>query len=231
MKQLLTSAIILKRTDYSEADRILTLLTPDYGKISLLAKGVRKVKSKLAGGIELFSVSEITYIRGRGEVGTLLSTRLVRHYDKIVQDLQRTMLGYELIKRLNKVTEDEPEEDYFNLLRQAFEALNNFEVPLEFITFWFDAGLLRLSGHTPNLLTDKQGNKLEATLQYAFDYEYTAFRAAPGEGYFTATHIKFLRLAFAGNSPEVLCKIQGGNQLITDCQPLASWMRSNMLAS
>jgi len=39
----------LSRTDYGEADRILTVLTPDYGKLRLLAKGVRKVKSKLGG--------------------------------------------------------------------------------------------------------------------------------------------------------------------------------------
>ena len=61
-----TSAIILKRVDYGEADRILTLLTPDHGKLSLMAKGVRKIKSKLAGGIELFSISTITFAEGRG---------------------------------------------------------------------------------------------------------------------------------------------------------------------
>ena len=57
MKQLVTEVIILARTDYGEADRILTVLSPEYGKLRLLAKGVRRVKSKLAGGIELFSVS------------------------------------------------------------------------------------------------------------------------------------------------------------------------------
>jgi recombinational DNA repair protein (RecF pathway) len=57
---------------------------PDSGKLSLMAKGVRKVKSKLAGGIELFSTSEITYIPGRGSVGTLVSSRLMRHYGGIV---------------------------------------------------------------------------------------------------------------------------------------------------
>ena len=54
-KDLRTKAIVLRRTDYGEADRILQLLTPS-GKRSVIARGVRKEKSKLAGGIELFSV-------------------------------------------------------------------------------------------------------------------------------------------------------------------------------
>jgi DNA repair protein RecO (recombination protein O) len=73
MQQLQTRGIILSRTDFGEADRILTVLTPQQGKLRLMAKGVRKIKSKLAGGIELFSVSDITYIRGKGELGTLIS--------------------------------------------------------------------------------------------------------------------------------------------------------------
>jgi hypothetical protein len=105
MNQLTTQGIILGRTDYGEADRILTMLTPDHGKLRLMAKGVRRVRSKLAGGIELFSVSDVTYIKGRGDIGTLISTRLVRYYKYIVSDINRTMLGYDLIKLLNKVTE------------------------------------------------------------------------------------------------------------------------------
>src|SRR5664279_3509870 len=125
MRQIVSEAIILNRIDYGEADRILTLLTPDYGKLSLVAKGVRRIKSKLAGGIELFSVSDITFIKGRGEIGTLVSTRLKKHYGAIVTDYERTMLGYELIKRLHRVTEDQTESEYFDLLREAFEALND----------------------------------------------------------------------------------------------------------
>lgn len=219
MNQLVTKAIILSRTDYGEADRILTMLTPDYGKITLLGKGVRRVKSKLAGGIELFSVSEITFIKGRGEVGTLVSTRLVRHYEKIVSDLDRTMLGYELIQRLNKVTESETEQEYFDLMQQALEALNDKTVPLDLIRFWFTVQLLRLAGHTPNLRTDDQGNKLAADQLYGFNSDSVSFVTA-AQGRFGADHIKFLRLAFAGNTAGVLSQVQGNKALIQDVLPL-----------
>lgn len=214
MKQLVTQAIVLKRTDYGEADRILTLLTPDYGKLAVLARGVRRVKSKLAGGIELFSVSEITFIKGRGDVSTLVSTRLVRHYEKIVSNLERTMLGYELIKQLNKITEDEPEPEYFELLHVTFEALNDNEIALEIIRFWFAAQLLRLGGHTPNLQTDTAGERLQPDQLYNFDTEGMTFTASPNHGRFTADHIKFLRLAFNGHVPRVLAQVQGVGKLL-----------------
>ncbi|HEY5667924.1 MAG TPA: DNA repair protein RecO [Candidatus Saccharimonadales bacterium] len=219
MNQRVTRAIILSRTDYGEADRIITLLTPDYGKVTLLAKGVRKVKSKLAGGIELFSVSEITFIKGRGEVGTLVSTRLVKHYEHIVSDLDRTMLAYELLKRLNKVTESEVEEEYFALLQGALEALNDLSVSLDLIRFWFDAQLLRLGGQGPNLQTDEHGSPLSPEQQYTFDFERMGFMAAP-HGQFDAQHIKFLRLAFAGHSALALAKVQGGTKLAGECTPM-----------
>ena len=59
MNRISTRSIILTRINYAEADRIITFLTPSNGKVRAIAKGVRKAKSKLAGGIELFSISDI----------------------------------------------------------------------------------------------------------------------------------------------------------------------------
>lgn len=220
MKQLTTTAIILSRTNYGEADRILTLLTPEYGKLRLLAKGVRRIKSKLAGGIELFSVSNVTFAPGRGEVGTLVSTRLIKHYSQIVHDLERTMLGYDLIKQLNKATEDEPEAAYFELLKQTFEALDDHDVPLMIIKLWFAMQLTRLGGHTPNLQTDAHGHKLTAEQVYDFSQDDMAFAPAPDRGHFKANHIKFLRLGFAGHAPKVLAAVQDSDSLAATCYPL-----------
>jgi len=222
MKQLVSTAIILSRIDYGEADRILTLLTPEYGKLHLLARGVRRIKSKLAGGIELFSVSTITYIQGKSELGTLISTRLIKHYGTIVADLDRTMLGYELIKRLNKITEDQAEAEYFTLLEQAFEALDDPAVSLDLIRLWFDSQLIRLGGHGPNLQTDATGQKLDAAKRYVFDFDAVCFTPAPGQGKFDANHIKFLRLSFGGHPPKTLKQVQGSAELCEQALPLVT---------
>lgn len=227
MKQIVTRAIVLSRTDYGEADRILTLLTPDQGKLSLLAKGVRRIKSKLAGGIELFSISTITFIRGRGEVGTLVSARLDKHYRHIVEDLDRTMLGYKLIRLLHKNTEDEPESEYFTLLEQAFQALDDSTIAPDFIRFWFTAQLLRLAGHEPNLHSDTGGHKLVADQSYDFSFEHMAFSPIE-QGRFAASHIKFLRLAVASQA-KTLAQVQGSEKLLTATSPLINTMRLNLL--
>ena len=228
MNQIVTTAIILGRTDYGEADRILTLLTPDQGKLRLLAKGVRRVKSKLAGGIELFSVSTITFVRGRGDIGTLVSTRLNKYYAHIVQDLDRTMLGYELIKQLNKITEDEPGPDYFELMQDAFEALDDSAISLPVVRFWFATQLLKFGGESPNLQTDAAGQKLQADKTYHFSYDTMSFAPADN-GRFTADHIKLLRLAFASNGPKALGQVQGSSPLVAALIPVVETMHHNRM--
>jgi len=223
MKQIVASAIILSRTDYGEADRILTMLTLEHGKLHLLAKGVRRIRSKLAGGIELFSVSTITYIQGRSELGTLVSTRLDRHYSHIVEALDRTMLGYELIKQLNRITEDQTEAVYFELLRHIFEALDDADVPIALIRFWFQAQLLQLGGNAPSLHTDAENVELQPGFAYDFSFDTMCF-SANGQGRFAVNHIKFLRLAFAGNSIQVLAHVQGSGELVRVTAPLVTAM-------
>lgn len=225
MNQQVTTGIVLQRTNYGEADRILIVLTPDRGKLHLIAKGVRKVKSKLAGGIELFSVSDLTYLPGRSEqgLGTLVSARLREHFGNIVKDINRTMLGYELIKQLHKATEDEPEAAYFELLRQALAALDDATIDVPLIQLWFAAQLLRLGGHSPNLASDVAGIKLSAEQSYSFDIEAMSFKPAD-PGRFSADHIKFLRLVFAGQLPVRLQQVQGSAALVAVLGPLVGAM-------
>jgi DNA repair protein RecO len=223
MKQITTTAIILSRTDFGEADRILTLLTPDQGKLRLMAKGVRRIKSKLAGGIELFSVSDIVYIKGRGEIGTLVSTRLIRHYGNIVKDVRRTMLGYDLIKMLSRETEDQPEAEYFELMEQTFAGLDNAPVPIDLVRLWFTSQILRLSGHTPNLTHDASGTRLQDGQTYEFSYDDSSFIARP-EAPFSPDDIKFLRLLFSGTSPAVIAKVTDVEMHVEKARPLVQLM-------
>ncbi len=224
MNQRQTKAIVLTRVDYGEADRIVTVLTPDVGKLSLIAKGVRRVKSKLAGGIELFSTSEISYIPGKGTISTLVSTRLSTHYGHIVEDIDRTMVGYELIKVLHKVTEDAPEATYYELLDQAFSVLDDQTVSVDFIRAWFSAQLLRLAGHTPNLQRDTAGAKLLVDVTYQFDYEATAFYVQE-DGEFGANDIKFLRLLFGASAPRPIARLVDAEVFTTRVASLIQTLR------
>ena len=119
---LRTEAIVLRRTDYGEADRILQLLTPE-GKRSVIAKGVRKEKSKLAGGIELFSVSEVVIHEGKTELGVLTSAKLMEYYDAFVKDIELIEMGGAMMKSVSARAEQvEASSSSFDGATSDFEA-------------------------------------------------------------------------------------------------------------
>ena len=60
-----TKAVFLRKEDRGEADQIFTLFTEDFGKVKVLGKAIRKIKSKLRAGTGLFYLSEIEFIQGK----------------------------------------------------------------------------------------------------------------------------------------------------------------------
>lgn len=220
MNHCTTKAIVLRRTNYGEADRIITMITPEKGKITLMAKGVRKPKSKLAGGIELFSVSDITYMEGRRDMHTLTSARLDRHYENIIKDIDRTMLGYEIVRQLNRATEQNTESVYYTLLDQSLQALNCSEVDRTLIQVWFASQLLKIAGHAPNLRTDTEGNDLNVNATYDFSFDDMTF-VSSRNARFTADNIKVLRLLFGEHQPVALQRVNGVEVV---CAQLASFV-------
>lgn len=219
--QIVTTGIVLARTDFGEADRILTILTPDQGKIRVMAKGVRRPRSKLAGGIELFSVSQITFMRGRGDIGTLVSSRLQKYYSNIVKDINRTMLGYELIKRMNKLTEDAADSDYFDVINASLAGLDNDKLSAELAELWFTMQILKIMGHSPSLINDHSGDRLLADEQYLFDFDAMALRQQ-ANGPYDSGHIKLLRLSHVSSEPGVLAKVGGAEAYVAELLKLTT---------
>lgn len=207
-RQIVTEGIVLSRRNYGEADRIITVLTPNHGKLTLMAKGVRRPKSRLAGGIELFTRNELTILPGRSEIQTLTSSRMAKNYPHIITDITKTMLGYELLKRLDRYMESEAGPEYFELLQSMLEGLNHDALSPDIIEFWFTMRLLCVSGHTPNTKTDAKGGVLDPAAQYMFDFDEMAFQPHAG-GPYQAPHIKLLRLACSLSDPRQFTSVSG----------------------
>jgi len=223
MNQIVTKGIVLRRVSYQEADRILTVLTPDYGKVTLIAKGARRSKSKLAGGIELFSVSDITYIKGRKDIGTLISSRLAQHFPVITADLDRTMIGYDMIKRINKIVEEGSEEDHFQILQFGLVGLNDPDLYQSIAELWFALHLLQLTGHQPDFQQDINDEELDEALIYNFDFDRMRF-VAHSSGSYSADHIKLLRFMSHLNSPQKLSKLAVKESISDHCNKLVKQM-------
>lgn len=207
MTRFNTQGIILSRTNYGEADRILTILTPNHGKVKAIAKGVRKAKAKLAGSIELFSLLDVTVLPGRGEIDTLLTARLVKHYGNIVKDTERTKLAYELLKLIDKNTPEHPEPEYFSVLDAALASLNEKELEPQLTELWFKLQLLKLSGQAPNLTHDTNGEKLKENVRYNFDIQKMAF-VENSKGYYGTNEIKVFRLMITSSGPGFWLRFQ-----------------------
>lgn len=219
MKNIRTKAIVLRRTNYGEADRILQLLTPEYGKLSIMARGVRREKSKLAGGIELFATCDVTVTSGKGELGILTGSRLTKFYGSILADYDRLTFGYETIKQVSRAADAIDEPAFYDLLEQAFGYLHTEAIDLRFVRIWFWLQLSILLGNGLNLATDDAGMKLVEGAKYNFDETQSVF-AFRENGRFSTDHIKLLRLMSA-QSPDVAAKVQGIDVLLDDCLWLA----------
>jgi len=217
--QIRTKAVVLRRTNYGEADRVLQLLTPDNGKVSVMAKGVRREKSKLAGGIELFAICDVTIMPGKGEMGTLTGARLDTFFAQILKDYDRMQFGYEVIKQVARATEDMSEPAFYHLMQVAFESLNNPEIDLRITETWFWLQLAILLGIGLNLSTDANGMKLVEDAKYEFEMSESVF-VHKQNGRFTTDHIKLLRLLSA-QSPKVAAQVKAVGELLNDCLWLA----------
>lgn len=210
-----TEAIVLRRTKYGETDRILNFITPT-GKLSVIAKGARKEKSKLAGGIEMFCVSEITvhYKNNHSSgLGILTSAKLKIFYSNILNSLEKLELASDIIKKISKLSEHIDSPELYTLTKSCFSAIHQTENQ-RLVEAWALLNLARISGDQINLHFDINGKPLSANQNYNWDtLERTL--APHDSGKITADHIKFLRLMLSTDLPTVL-RVQNTNDLLDD---------------
>ncbi len=222
MNYVTTTAMVLRRVNYGEADRIVTFLTVTHSKVAVLAKGVRKSTSKLAGGIELLGESEITFIPGKGKLSTLTSAKLLTHTNSLTKDLNRLQVVYELLKRVDKIAEYVDDPRLYSVLKQTIVALDaGTTIPVAML--WFDMQLLKLLGQAPNLRNDTTGKPLQGEKLYHFEVDRMGFTEHP-EGVYNADHIKLLRLAFSLDDVHKLAAVGGVEKVSESMQALASSM-------
>lgn len=218
MKSERTRAIILRRTNYGEADRVVQLLTP-LGRRSVMARGVRREKSKLAGGIELFAVSDVVIGQGKGDLGILTSARLVQFYRHILEDYDRMQFGYEALKLVAHASELVDEPEWYEVLAQILAALDVFSVDLRLTQTWFYLRYADLLGYALGLEYDIEGQPLRVEMAYRYDVGEKGLRVVEG-GVITASHIKLLRL-IATKPLDRLAQIGGIGEVMNDCLLLA----------
>lgn len=218
MKTLRTRAIVLRRVNYGEADRIIHLITPE-GRLNVMARGVRREKSKLAGGIELFAVSDIVVVPGKGDLGILTSARLVNFYRHILEDYDRTQFAYEVLKEVSRASETLDDAAWHDTVLDVLEALDVPSLSLDLIKVWFYLRYSALLGYELNALRDSGGEKLEEAASYRYDDTEKGYVQAQN-GEIGAAHIKLLRLA-AVKPLKTLAQVGGIEMFLPTCLNVA----------
>jgi DNA repair protein RecO (recombination protein O) len=220
MRSIKTDAIVLRRTNYGESDRIIQIITPKHGKLSVIAKGVRKEKSKLAQGIELFSVSELVLHVGKSEIHTLTSARLKNFYRHILEDYSRLECGYEILKKINKISEHIEESSLYKYLLTALASLDDKAIDERIIRSWIALRFAEVQGHGLNLSRDSNNNDLQADKTYRFDIAEMSF-VEDSRGSFGAEHLKLLKILKL-KEPDFIAQISGIEPYLDDCLSLTN---------
>lgn len=149
-----TQGFFLKKRDFGEADQLFTIYTKDFGIVEVLGKAVRKIKSKLRQGAELFYLSEIEFIQGK-TFKTLTDTILINKFKNLRQELHCQLAGYRFVEVVCALV-NKPERD-INTWRQIegfFEELNkpNISVSKSVLLYQFFVWNLAVSlGYKPEL--------------------------------------------------------------------------------
>lgn len=119
-----TQAIILKHSDFAEADRLVTLLTPYKGKIQVIAKGVRRTISKKAGHVDLLMHSQLQVSKGRN-LDIITQAETITPFLQLRAELWHTTCGFYLAELVDRFLEiNAPQEEVFRLLLLALQALD-----------------------------------------------------------------------------------------------------------
>jgi DNA repair protein RecO (recombination protein O) len=170
-RQYRTEAIVLKRSDFGEADRILTLYTPERGKVRVVAKGVRRITSRKAGHVELFVRSRLMLHKGR-DLDIVAQAESVETFRALREDLRRAACAYFAAELLDGFTsEGEEQAGIYDLVVETLRRLSG-DRDLWVATHYFEMRLLGLVGFRPELFfcvscrtpLKAEGNSLDPSL-------------------------------------------------------------------
>ena len=144
-------AVVLRRLEYGEADRILTLLTREYGKLGAIAKGARRGKARAGSSLDLFSHSQMMLAKGHN-LDVVTQVQRAGDSRHISGDLARTAYASLVTEVVDKVLEERhPVDEIFELVVDTLARLNETERSARADTAWFLMRMLDLLGYQPQL--------------------------------------------------------------------------------
>ncbi len=145
-----TTAIVLKVVEFSETSSIVTLMTRDFGKITAMAKGARKLKGPFESALDVLAVCRIVFLRRpSGSMELLTEAKLERRFRGASKNLETLYAAYYVAELLRLLTDDhDPHPDAYDLAVDTLQRLEEgADVANQLIRF--ELRLLKILGHQP----------------------------------------------------------------------------------
>jgi DNA repair protein RecO (recombination protein O) len=148
--QYRVQGIVIRSMDYGEGNKIMTLFTREVGKVSVVARGAKKVKSRYGSAAQLFTHGDYLFFKS-GQLGTLNHAEIVEAFHRIREDLDMAAHASYLAELTDRMLGDQEGQPYlFEQLRASLQAIQE-EKDLHIITHLYEMKMLMFAGYTPEL--------------------------------------------------------------------------------
>ena len=148
---LTTPGLVLRVTDYNDRDALLTLLTPEYGKLTVKARGLRRKNSPLVAPCQLLAYGEFTLFEYRGQY-TVNEAHSIELFSALRRDLCKLSLGTYFAQAAEVISqEDLPNPEVLSLVLNCLHALSKLDMPESKVKAVFELRMACLAGYQPDL--------------------------------------------------------------------------------
>lgn len=147
-----TRGIVLRGRSLGEKDRVLVVLSEDHGKLSVVARGARNPKSKLAAAAQPFTLARFLVAKGRS-LDVVSQAEVEVAHTHLAFDLEKTAWATYFCELADVIPEEMPEQELFSILAAVLSALDSSasHIQSELVGRWFEARYLQLLGYAPTI--------------------------------------------------------------------------------
>ncbi|MCX6759803.1 MAG: DNA repair protein RecO [Candidatus Nealsonbacteria bacterium] len=142
---------VIAKNDLREADQLFSFFSRDFGKVEILGRAVRKIRSKLRAGVDLIYFSELEFIQGKA-YKTLTDSSVIEKFKNIRSDLNKLEIAHRICETSDTLIRGQEKDDgIYNLLDETLKRLNNGVLNQELIYYHFFWNFVSLLGYQMDL--------------------------------------------------------------------------------
>lgn len=174
MKKYNSRAVVLKSIKYRDSDKIFTLFTKESGKISAIARGVRKISSRRGGNLDTLNLVSVNIHEDGSGFKSIEEVKTIESFKNLKKDLSKSLKAYYLVELVHRATEeDEQFSGIFDLLVKCLKALDKNVYSGDLFIIYFEINLMKLLGYEINVSECRKCHRSidDSWKKYSFNIE------------------------------------------------------------